>query len=129
MVDILIGSHLYWRFVTGIILRGRSGPTAIQTNFGWVFSGPLEELSKEDTIVNLMSTHTNSQTMLIEMQHLDARLKTFWDLESLGLENSNSSIHNEFTNSISFNNNRYEVCLPWRESHPVLPDYYGLSYR
>ena len=30
-VDILIGSDIYWRFVTGRTLRGRSGPTAIQT--------------------------------------------------------------------------------------------------
>ena len=43
--------------------------------------------------------------------------------------NNDSSIHSEFTNSVSFNDNRYDVCIPWRESHPVLPDNYGLSHR
>ena len=43
--------------------------------------------------------------------------------------NNDSSIHSEFTNSVSFNDYRYDVCIPWRESHPVLPDNYGLSHR
>ena len=117
-VDIFIGSDLYWRFVKGRTLRGRSGPTAIQSKFGWVLSGPAEQLAQEDTIVNLVSTHilrVDSQTMPIENQDLDTRLKTFWDLESLGLCNSDSSVYSEFTNSISFNDNRYEVCLPSKE--------------
>ena len=38
-------------------------------------------------------------------------------------------MYSEFTNSISFNDNRYEVCLLWKESHPVLPDNYSLSHR
>ena len=40
--DMLIGSDTYWDLVTGKIIRGRSGPTAIHTKVGWVLSGPAD---------------------------------------------------------------------------------------
>ena len=40
MVDILAGSEQYWQLVSGKVLQGEDGPTAIQTRLGWVLSGP-----------------------------------------------------------------------------------------
>ena len=40
MVDILVGSDQYWQLVSGKVVRGDDGPTAIQTKLGWVLSGP-----------------------------------------------------------------------------------------
>lgn len=39
-IDMLIGSHHYWKIVSGEVVRGDSGPTAISTRLGWVLSGP-----------------------------------------------------------------------------------------
>ena len=39
-VDAMIDSDHYWQLVTGQVIHGQSGPTAINTNLGWVLSGP-----------------------------------------------------------------------------------------
>ena len=53
-------------------------------------------------------------------------LRRFWELESLGVPN-NESVYERFAQSIRLNDKRYEVELPWKENHPVLPDNYQLS--
>lgn len=40
-INILVGAGYYWKIVTGRIVHGRVGPTAIETRFGWVLSGPV----------------------------------------------------------------------------------------
>ena len=35
-IDLLIGADLYWTIVSGQILKGNSGPTAIEARVGWV---------------------------------------------------------------------------------------------
>ena len=39
------------------------------------------------------------------------------------------SVADQFANSIKMENGRYEVSLPWRESHEPLPSNYDLSQR
>ena len=56
---------------------------------------------------------------------LDGNLKTFWELESLGIKPR--TLYEKFQEQISFKNNRYEVHLPWKTPHPSLPDNYELS--
>ncbi|CAB3979174.1 PREDICTED: uncharacterized protein LOC107346460, partial [Paramuricea clavata] len=55
-VDILIGSDYYWHFLNGDIRRGELGPVAVNSMFGWVLSGPVDD-EVESTQVNLTSTH------------------------------------------------------------------------
>ena len=57
-INVLIGSDQYWQMVTETILRGVSGPTAIETRFGWVLSGPAEGIVNDSTTINLVpSSH------------------------------------------------------------------------
>ena len=37
-VGVLIGVDQYWKIVTGKVMKGIAGPTAIKTAFGWVLS-------------------------------------------------------------------------------------------
>lgn len=39
-IDILIGSDYYWDLVTNEIIQGEYGPTAVNSKFGWLISGP-----------------------------------------------------------------------------------------
>ena len=64
-----------------------------------------------------------------EDSSLDATLHAFWELESLGISNSNVSVHQEFQENILFKDGHYEVCLPWKEPRLILPDNYELSKR
>ena len=51
----------------------------------------------------------------------------FWELESLGINNNNSSVQENFDREILFKDGQYQVALPWKESHDALPDNYHLS--
>lgn len=121
-VDVLIGSDVYWSLVTGEIVRGKCGPVAINTKLGWVLSGPTEPVGS----VSLLITHALHMNT-IEADGPDAVLRSFWELESLGIKGEDDATYDYFTNNVQFKNDRYEVALPWRDYHEPLPDNYNLS--
>ena len=41
-IDVLIGSNYYWSVVTGELVKGNSGPVAMNSVFGWLLSGPVD---------------------------------------------------------------------------------------
>ena len=131
MVDILVGSDQYWQLVSGKVLRGEDGPTAIQTRLGWVLSGPTNGAVQNDQQQNnLVTTHVlkmATKPVDITDESLDGSLQRFWDLESLGVRPR--SVYEEFEERITFEDNRYEVYLPWKLPHPILPDNYELSIK
>ena len=59
----------------------------------------------------------------------DAVLRSFWELESLGLQGPDDLVHDRFINGITLKEKRYEVSLPWRDYHEPLSDNYELSLR
>jgi hypothetical protein len=61
-----------------------------------------------------------------EVEDLDAGLKRFWALESQGILKEEHPIQQQFSQQITFEKGRYEVHLPWKQSHPELPDNYYL---
>ena len=129
-VDLLIGSDQYWDLVTGDTRRGVTGPVALQTKFGWVLSGPTRS-SPPDASAACLVTHTlyaDGQSQ--DSQMLDARLKSFWELESFGIvQEAECSIQDDFATNIHLVDGRYEVQLPWKKNHPVLPDNYHLALK
>ena len=130
-VDILVGSDNYWKLVTGEIINGDSGPTAIKTRLGWVLAGPVEGIASHNS-TNLVVTHTMAVDTHVSQdsdQELDKRLKMFWDLESLGIQPNEATVYDKFESSIQLNGKRYEVSLPWKESYAPLPDNYDLSLK
>ena len=130
-IDILIGSDLYWEIVTGELCRGVFGPVALNTELGWVLSGPVGTVG--DSAPTCLITHTLriDGTPHDDLQALDDRLKSFWDLESFGISGSDCSVsvYKKFGESIRFSDGRYEVQLPWKQAHPTLPDNYNLSLK
>ena len=57
-VGILIGLDYYHRFFTGRIVRSLNGPTALESSFGWVLSGPIitRDASVEETYCSTAHT-------------------------------------------------------------------------
>ena len=47
-------------------------------------------------------------------------------MDSLGILKNEQSVYEKFTQQISLKQGRCEVHLPWKESHPPLPDNYDL---
>ena len=119
----------YCSLVSGSVVRGEPSVTAIETKLGWVLSGPIPEgtqVNRQQS--NLVTTHVLKSAVKpvdVTNETLDGTLKTFWELESLGIKPR--TLYEEFQEQISFTNERYEVHLPWKTPHPLLPDNYQLS--
>ena len=128
-VDILIGADQYYQLVTGEVLHEHNGLTAIHTRLGWVLSGPVSGMSLKDTSTNLVMTHTLFVDTYQPQESLDHCLRQFWDLDSMGIQSRERSVYDKFENGITYDGERYQVSLPWKESHPPLPDNYDLALR
>ena len=111
-VGVLIGSDSYWNFVTGRVIKGESGPTAIHTRVGWVLSGPA---NRPETTVNLAlaTTHVLKIEACSVEGNLDDHLKQFWEVESLGVTEDETSVYDNFVQQIKYDGQRYEVSLPF----------------
>ena len=51
----------------------------------------------------------------------------FWELESIGVLANKASVHDKFLDTIHKRGGHYEVSLPWKEHHPLLPDNYEVA--
>ena len=94
-----------------------------------MLSGPVERLHMGDSSVNFISTHSLRIDTFTEQESLDQGLQRFWKLESIGIMENETSVYDNFTQQISYKGGRYKVHLPWRKSHPPLPDNYELCQR
>ncbi len=138
-IDILIGSDYYWDFVEGDPIRGQSGPTAINSKFGWLLSGPMKETSyttrtSSNVVSNLIISgfDTIPHDVMNEDDEMLNTLKQFWETETIGIKESTTDLQptsaSEFTKpEISHNGRYYEVGLPWKDNCMPTSDNYGLS--
>ena len=129
-IDILIRSDHYWEIATSEIVRGKKGPTAINTKLGWVLSGPTDMTTQDSSSVNVVTSHTlRVDTHLPIEEGLDSTLRRFWDLESIGIRNDDTTVLGDFSKRIAIDGGRYQVSLPWKETHAALPDNHQLSLK
>ena len=79
-IDVLIGSDYYWVLVTTEIVCGDFGPTAINSRFGWMLSGPTESVRKSHTTTtNLIISGTNDDLLDHLQDPLVTTLRQFWE--------------------------------------------------
>ena len=139
-VDILLGCDVMWKIMTGEIIKGNceESPVAIGTHFGWVLSGPIENIQGGlQTSVNLVMTsalRTDTKPIIVDYYDsvsqadgiIEKRVDDLFNLEAIGISEIDS-VHETFTKDIKFVDGHYSVRLPWREHHDILPDNYELS--
>ena len=68
-----------------------------------------------------------SNSVIEEENSLVREVKHFWDLDTLGIRHDEPSVYEKFIDDITHNGERYEVKLPFKKSHPILPGNYQLS--
>ena len=121
-IDLLIGADQYWQFMMGKTITTAAGPTAIHTRLGWVLSGPASGTTS--TTGTCLATEVHSLTA----QVLDQQLQQFWELESLGIHPiTENQVQAAFNETVTFEEGRYTVRLPWKEVHATLPDNFRIS--
>ena len=128
-VDIMIGADYYWCFVQNQVVCGEGyGPVAILTRLGYVLSGPVSAPMRNETFSNVTISHVMKTTTAVEehdIQLID-QVKKFWEYESMGI-NENDSVHEDFITNINFTGDRYEVSLPFKQGHGLIPDNFSLA--
>ena len=125
-IDVLIGSDYLWYFQTGITERGKLGePVAIETQLGWVLSGPLKMPNLDQVTV----AQVNFVGQGNDLSSLEKNVERLWSFEGLGIVEKDDKVHEEFLDGITFTGSRYSVKLPWKEGRDRLPDNYLNSLR
>ena len=105
-------------------------PLLFKTKFRWVLSGPVTGLHASATMNTLCSHVLNVEcTPQQDLSDLDKKLQVFWELDSMGIRPEEDSVYSRFTQSVTLQQGRYCVQLPWKEPHPLLPDKFDLSKR
>ena len=81
------------------------------------------------SLANIVTCHALRIDAQLMNDGLHSTSKKFWELESFGVGDDNKSVLADFSKSITFSNGHYEVFLPWKEAHLILPDNQLLSLR
>ena len=112
--------------MTGKARQSSLGPTAVESNLGWVLSGPYETNARP-TSTNFVNSHVLKLATEPSLDtKLDLKLKQFWEYEEAFNTNTNTSSSDfnlkKFESQITFNGDKYEVPLPWKMFHEPLRD-------
>ena len=93
--DILVGSDQYWKLMTGEIVKHEQGPIALNTRLGWILSGTVSE--REGALPHTtLVTHVLRVDGINENKSLDKELHSFWNMESIGIIESENIVQNQF---------------------------------
>ena len=124
-IDILLGADYYFEIVTGEIIKGEEGPTAVGSKFGWLLIGPAvcNNGARSEFVTTNLTIHGRgiAAQQSDENEVLASTLKAFWEVESLGIvEVKRDTPSRKFLENIEFNGQRYEVGLPWKNDEEDL---------
>ena len=76
-------------------------------------SGPIGAEGSQVCSVNLTTTHVlRADAQPLDPTHLDEQLRSFWELESLGIHEGEKTVCDDFASRIAFREGRYQVSLP-----------------
>lgn len=126
-MDILIGTDVAGKLITGKKYNLKNRLTALKTHLGWTVLGKLpKECERSETAVIIT-------TMFVR----EANLCDLWRLDAIGITDSiekmDETVKDEQTREFSIKtakqnaNGRYEVRLPWTEDHVPVSSNYNIA--
>ena len=124
-IDCLLCADNCWQFLEGSVIQAEfPGPVAVLSKFGWLLSGPVNVQGNNHLSTNLISTHVLKTESFVVTQDatLKEELSKFWNYETLGMKGEEPASHDSFADQVKFRNGKYEVVLPFKEVHEVIPD-------
>jgi len=142
-IEILIGNDYYFDLLLPRKMELGDGLYLFQSKLGWILGGRYLAATDLDSVPSLLvgtigiaptgikpSTHMFSSvdSSFVDKPNLDI----FWNLESIGIVDSPLTSDDDqaletFNSTVKFDNGRYQVSWPWKESCPMLPENYQLA--
>ena len=134
-IDVMLGADYYWTVVQNHVVRGKlHGPVAIRTRLGYVLSGPVNVACSDHCPSSVNMSHvmkTECQGVTEDFNANDASLKEqlakFWDYDNLGVKGKEEDFCEEYLTKVRYNGDRYDVSLPFKKEHPIIPDNHSLA--
>ncbi|XP_068697319.1 uncharacterized protein [Montipora foliosa] len=134
-IDVMIGADHYWSVVQNHVVRGElHGPVEIRTRLGYVLSGPVNAASANTQLSTVNVSHVmKTECQVIEENLvsddflLKEELSKFWDYDTLGVKDREGDFLEDYLTKVKFNGIRFEVSLPFKTEHPIIPDNYLLA--
>ena len=131
----MLGADYYWTVVQNHVVLGElHGPVAIRTRLGYVLSGPVNVACSDHCPSSVNMSHvmkTECQVVTEDFNADDASLKEqlakFWDYDTLGVKGKEEDFSEEYLTKVRFNGDRYEVSLPFKKEHPIIPHNHSLA--
>ncbi|GBM08426.1 hypothetical protein AVEN_240591-1, partial [Araneus ventricosus] len=126
-VHVLIGSDFLWKVLKDTNVRLSRRLVATDSIFGFVIQGSERESNCGEVLVNLLRV-TNEEL------NCD-RIKDLWELEAIGITPKREISHSDleileaFEQNTTYENNRYETKLLWKDNHEGLNDNYEIARR
>ena len=80
------------------VIRGDDGPVALHTQLGWVLTGPASFVDGVSTTSLVALSLKPSST---HSKELEKQLKTFWELEALGILDKESHFMSNLSTILS----------------------------
>ena len=106
-LDVLVGAGYFSLLQRDCIRRGKPGePVAIDTVLGWVVSGPLGGFDVDEHVTAL------ANFVSAEVRNPAIDINQFWDLETIGMKDQSSDVHESVISDLKFTGTRYSVGLP-----------------
>lgn len=122
-IEMLLGNDVYGQLLTGNKVD-LDGPTAIQTEFGWVLSGRSQKFFLTGNVISSVCLNNMGVPAL-------------WDMDLLGIKDpidqkSRETLDQEtwdyFHQTVTQDETgRYCVTMPWLAGHPELTDNFALA--
>ena len=133
-VDMLIGVDNADLHLSMVDLPAEyGGPVARRGPLGWTCVGTISGGDSSKKRTHVIRTFLSRQPNVVVRNSccdIDQNLKRFWEVESCGTETNDVDILTEsekkaldlVSESLLYQNGRYQVAVPWKDDKPKLPD-------
>ena len=128
-LDVLIGVDNFFKFVHG--KRVHDSLYAIPSNVGDLLIGSFHDKGMRDRS-SAIATVLKVNCIDCSNENLNETLKHSWDLDKVGISdpvsNQMDPVLEHFERTITYDDSRYTVGLPWKLGHPPLETNYAQVY-
>ena len=133
-IELLIGNDYYLDILLSQKIEIQPGLYLLASKLGWILTGRTSEINSETEVTSMLSilTYGNNITKSCVFTNVDRvnerkpDLEDFWNVESIGVLDNPNSTNDEiakenFKQTVRFEEGRYQVTWPWKDSDPDLP--------
>ncbi|XP_063538069.1 uncharacterized protein LOC134747373 [Cydia strobilella] len=135
--QLLIGGDYCYSFYRKEMLLLKEHLYLINTDFGWMIAGKVQQEEKNNTLSVIMYCQCQGSVIPYfvtpDLPLREPDIRFLWALESIGIVDSPKITREEeaikhFNETVKYEDKRYQVKWPWITYPPDLPTNYGLAY-